>query len=364
MLSFHAATPGNIGPVALFGSIQIKGPIQAPEQYDKEGKRKVVPPEDLVEFDYAQEAYGSKVSDVVGGDPNDAQNVLNSDPNKSLTLGAIQKALQTADNTVKMENIFVVDMGEKHDINKVALLYQTSSDGKFEFYFLNTLPTKPKETPTAFDDYLRKPQPILLASNDNRMAAALLLAQTNPEPAPAPTGDAAPIDYLPPNFFSTNKPGYSQDVKGSDNTGRITGVFESAQSFRYALIRWVPTPKKTTTTAVNGLTHLPQPILLASNDNAFAEAILLAQASDNSDDSTVTVYRVNLIGKVPLEDIGLAADAMVNALDPTGKLPAPHTGNVFQASTPPTNTPTTPDSPPTGDPPPTTTPTNTPAVSP
>jgi hypothetical protein len=263
MVVFRAATPGNIGPMALFGSIQIKGPINAPEQYDKAGKKKVVPPEDLVEFDYAQEAYGSKVSDVVGGDPNDAQNVLNSDPNKSLTLGALQQEATAKDPGVKMENIFVVDMGEKHDINKVGLLYQTNGDGKFDFYFLNTLPTKPKEVPTAFNEYLQRPKPLLLAANDNRFALAALLAQQD---AGAPSGATAPVDYLPPTFFTDNKPGFSQSVTGSDDNGRINGVFENAQSFRYALIRWTPaTPN--------------QPV--------------------------VDVFRVNLIGKVPLEDIGL-----------------------------------------------------------
>jgi hypothetical protein len=322
MIVYKLNAPGNIGPIALFGSIDLKNPIAAPNQEDKDGKVKVVPPEDLVEFDYAQSAYGSKVSHVVGGDVDEAQNVLNSDPTKSLTLGAVGATSQNQD--VKSENIFIVDMGEKRDINKVGLLFSTSGNGSFEFYFLDNLPTRPKSAKTAFNDYLRRPQPILLASNDNRFAEAILLAQD--------TTGVTQLDYLPADFFSSNKPGFTQAIQGDNNNGRIAGTFDNTEKFRYALIRWVPqTPN--------------QP--------------------------PIEVFRVNLIGKVPMEDFGTSSKSMVNALDPTGKLdpavtpstpptvglttPTPPSG----PSTPPTNQPPTNEPPPNPNP----TPNNNPPVS-
>jgi hypothetical protein len=160
MMVFKMTKPGTIGPLALFSSVDLKHPIQAPNQEDANGKVKVVPPEDLVEFDYAQSAYGSKVSAVSGGPVDEAQNVLTSDPSKSLTLGA------NSDNAPKKpENIFIVDMGSKRDISKLGLLYSTSGNGTFEFYFLDTLPgtlttsTTPiaTNTATSFNEYLLRP---------------------------------------------------------------------------------------------------------------------------------------------------------------------------------------------------------------
>ena len=313
MLVFNLTTPGDIGPVALFASVDLKNPIPAPNQEDANGKVKIVPPEDLVEFDYAQSAYGSKVSDLSGGALDEAQNVLTSDPSKKLTLAATNGT-----DAVKPENIFVVDMGAKRDINKVGLLFQTDGNGTFSFYFLDKLPEKPTDTPpparpkTALDQYLRSPPPILLASNDNAFAAALFLAQ---DTAPSTNG-VQPIDYLPPDFFSVNKPGFTQAITGNTNPGRVAGTFDNTLKFRYALIRWVPTDPS-------------QP--------------------------PIDVFRVNLIGKVPLEDFGLASSSMVNALDPTGRLqPAVVTGNPttvnLQTNLPPTGTPTNP-TPPTSNPP-------------
>ena len=86
---FKMNATGSIGPLALFGSFEIKKPVTPPEQRNKDGTPKSIKPDDLVEFDYAQLAYGSKVSHVLGGDVNDAQNVLVSDPEKSLVLGLL-----------------------------------------------------------------------------------------------------------------------------------------------------------------------------------------------------------------------------------------------------------------------------------
>jgi hypothetical protein len=312
MMVFKMNAAGSIGPVALFSSVDLKHPLTAPNQEDANGKVKIVPPEDLVEFDYAQSAYGSKVSDVSGGQVEQAQNVLNSDPSQHLTLGAANTT-----ETVKPENIFIVDMGQKRDINKVGLLFSTEGNGTFSFYFLDTLPTKPKDTKTAFDEFQRRPQPILLASNDNALAEALFLAQ-----------DAPPViqqvDYLPTDFFSTNKPGFTQAINSSNNTGRIAGVFDNTEKFRFALVRWMP---------------------------------------QDPNQPPVDVFRVNLIGKVPMEDFGLASSDTVNALDPTGILqPAVTPGTPG----PPVHldTPPPPPSPPTTDPPPTQPPTPTPPTPP
>ncbi len=317
LLVFKMNTPGEIGPVALFTSVDLKNPIAAPNQEDENGKVKIVPPEDLVEFDYAQSAYGSKVSDLSGGALDEAQNVLTSDPSKKLTMGAVNGT-----DAVKPENIFVVDMGTKRDINKVGLLFTTTGNGSFSFYFLDALPKRPTDntkpatdTKTAFEEYLRRPPPILLASNDNALAVALYLAQ---DTAPSTNG-VQPIDYLPPDFFNNNKPGFTQAITGNTNPGRIAGTFDNTLKFRYALIRWVP---------------------------------------QDPNQPPIDVYRVNLIGKVPLEDIGLASSSMVNALDPTGQLQPAHGTN-----TPPTvNLQTNPQ--PTGTPQPTTQPTTEPPPTP
>jgi hypothetical protein len=312
MMVFKMTKPGTIGPLALFTSVDLKHPIQAPNQEDANGKVKVVPPEDLVEFDYAQSAYGSKVSAVSGGPVDEAQNVLTSDPSKSLTLGA------NSDNAPKKpENIFIVDMGSKRDISKLGLLYSTSGNGTFEFYFLDTLPgtlttsTTPiaTNTATSFNEYLLRPQPILLASTDNAFAEALFLAQ---DATPPPSG-VQPVGYLPSNFFSTHKPGFSQNINPNNNTGRIAGVFDNTQKFRYALIHWTP-------------------------------------ATPN--EPSVDVFRVNLIGKVPMEDFGLTSSDMQNELQTS-------LSDVNFGGNPPTNSPSQP-TPPQGNP---QTPNTTPPVS-
>ncbi len=334
---FKLNQSGAIGPLALFGSFEIKKPIAPPEQRNQDGSPKSVKPDDLVEFDYAQLAYGSKVSHVLGGDVNDAQNVLVSDPEKSLVLGALgtgttpdAATVTNEKNKIKLENIFIVDMGAKRDINKVNLLFNTSGNGSFQFYFLSALPTKPKPTAALLDDYLHRGQPLLLASNTPlSVAEAMALAQDTPAPGPS----AAPtvVDYLPADFFDTNKPAVSQNIAGSGDNTHISQVFDTSQNFRYALVRWIP---------------------------------------ETNNQPPVEIFRVNLIGKVSIQDFGKASSDIQLATfqaNPTGGLPqtvvtGPTSTPVVVQSNPPPTSPPTPPTPP-SDPPPPVTPNPTPPVS-
>jgi len=299
MVVFHLTQPGEIGPVALFGNADVSSLADiAPDQEEKKDPNKkaaVVNQNDLIEFDYANRAFGSKVTHVAGGDVKDAQAVLSSDPTKKLVLG--DNTTQTAPGQpTKLTNVFVVDMGKERDINKVGLLFNTGGPGKFEFYFLNALPTEDAAAKTASLQDARQAQPILLAAMSGSLAEALILAQVAPD-----LGGVSTVQYLPDNFFDQNKPGITQNVT-TDST-RVAQTFDNNLKFRFALVRWVP---------------------------------------NSPNQPPVEILRVNLIGKVPPDNFfaaskkGSEAASLPNSaagvVTPTPGLTAP-AGSTPAAST-------------------------------
>jgi len=319
MAVFTLTEPGTISPLSMLGVISTdkKKKATAPDQEtDQQKKGKVINPEDLVEFDYANAAYGTKVTHVVGGSVKEAQNVLGADPKQSLTMGnatatagapvttaatpqaaaAAPATTTPADSNAKTDtnNIFVVDMGKEHDINKVGLLFKTEGSGKFDFYLLKELPTKaggnnpapgaPATTgsPTS---RLYGSKPIFLVANEGSLAEALFLAQVAPDASAGGGNDATikPVDYLPGNFFQNTKPTFTQEVTGGNNDNKITHNYDNNLQIRFALIRWVPTTPN-------------QP--------------------------PVEVFKINLIGKVPVDNFSRASKTNINLGPPSVSPPS------------------------------------------
>jgi len=326
MAVFTLSEPGTISPLSMLGVIATdknKKAASPDQETDDQKKGKVVNPEDLVEFDYANAAYGTKVTDVIGGKVNEAQNVLGADPKQALVLGnatiqataapataatstpatpalAAAPAPATAttpattpEKKTDTNNIFVVDMGKEHDINKVGLLFKTEGSGQFDFYLLKQLPTKTVATPngapanpagTGPTAWLDQPEPVLLAASEGSLAEALILAQTTPD-APAGGGDGSikPVDYLPADFFKNTKPTFSQAVTGGNSDNKITQNYDNNLQIRFALIRWVPT---------------------------------------DASQPGVQVFKVNLIGKVPVDNFSRASKSNINLGPPSVSPPA------------------------------------------
>ncbi len=312
MIVFTMAEPGTISPLSMLGVISTTKdkkatvPNQASDDEEKKKNAKPVNPDDLVEFDYANAAYGTKVTHVLGGNTSEAQNVLGTNPKQSLILGSgtDQNAAATTAQTpapapatdttsaapVKVDNIFVVDMGKDHDINKVGLLFKTEGSGKFDFYLLKQLPTKTDNKTTgaipAKTARLSRYQPILLAASEGSLAEALMLAQGAPAPDAAGgggSGDIKPVDYLPADFFTNTKPTFTQEVAGNNNDNKITQNYDNNLQFRFALIRWVPTTPN-------------QP--------------------------PVEIFKVNLIGKVSIDNYVAASKSNVNLGPPASAPPS------------------------------------------
>jgi hypothetical protein len=339
MAVFTMAQPGTISPLSMLGEVSTTvgkkavAPNQESDDDEKQKNAKPVNPEDLVEFDYANAAYGTKVTDVLGGNINQAQNVLGANPKEDLTLGAnpnpnaATPAITTPGSQIpaastapaqssapaKVNNIFIVDMGKDHDINKVGLLFKTEGSGKFNFYLLKQLPIKGKDqtpgaapnaaaTPTA---QLYRSEPILLVANEGSLAEALILAQDAPAPDSGGGGDVKPVDYLPANFFTSTKPTFTQEVNGSNNDNKITQNYDNNLQFRFALIQWVPV---------------------------------------DASQPPVQIYKVNLIGKVPIQDYVRASQTNQYLGAPSfaiaGPNPAPgHTADPGPTPTPKVNNP-------------------------
>jgi hypothetical protein len=296
MITLNLNKEGEIGALSIFGKPNSSKTTVAPKQdNDKDKKNKTVNPEDLVEFDYAKQAFGSRVTHLSGGNVDEAQNVLNSDPKSSVAIG---ENTTTSGNTTESgniapgssnltntDNVMVVDMGQNRNISKVALLFASKGEGKIEFYLLNDLPTQnsagvdtpaggsagvqptPSATPSAAPAPSSSPTPsttpgltptaaptptamtwpsahhgettLLLADMPGSLAEALVMSQIAQQDQTPSTNQTqtAPVDYLPKNFFQTTKPSFTQSVNPSQV--RVSMQFQN-QSFRYCLIHWIP----------------------------------------------------------------------------------------------------------------------------